>query len=105
MVQRPSMWMVADCTTGEILEKYYCRDADFSTQSHDKLYCISSNNMPIDIKQHLETAYLIMDVIRSEYAENGRLREDLYDEYLTIIDNTTPDEYKIFYKELSNVNK
>lgn len=44
-----------------------------------------------------------MDIIRDEYIHNGKVRSDLYSEYIKRIYCTTPKEYQIFYKDVSNI--
>lgn len=103
MVNRPTMWIIYDLKTGEIIQRYSCSDSEFSDSKHQKLYNISAKDVLPVSKHYWDSAYALMDLIRHEYARRGNLNKKLYKEYFERISCTTPEEYRIFYKDLSNI--
>ena len=103
MVNRPTMWIICDLKTGEIIQRYSCSDSEFSDSKHQKLYNISAKDVLPVSKHYWDSVYALMDLIRHEYARRGNLNKKLYKEYFERISCTTPEEYRIFYKDLSNI--
>lgn len=103
IVQRPSWWIVSDLKTGEIVQRYSCQDNEFSNEKYDKLYDISTEKLPELDNVYWNTLYTIMDLIIDEYMNFGTLNKNLYKYYLDKIYDATPGEYKVFYKDLSNI--
>lgn len=103
MVNRPTMWIICDLKTGEILQRYSCLDNEFSNSTHQKLYNISTKDILHVSKHYWNSVYALMDLIRHEYARCGSVNKKLYKEYFERIFCTTPNEYRIFYKDLSNI--
>lgn len=103
MVKRPTMWVVGDLKTGEIFQRYLCSDNEFSDSEHQKFYNISTKNILLVSKLYWDSTYVLMDLIRDEYTSYGTLNKRLYKEYLERIYCTVPEEYRIFYKDLSNI--
>lgn len=83
------MRIICDLKTGEIIQRYSCSDNEFSDSKHQKLYW--------------DSIYALMDLIRHEYARCENLNKKLYKEYFERISCITPEEYRIFYKDLSNI--
>lgn len=83
------MRIICDLKTGEIIQRYSCSDNEFSDSKHQKLYW--------------DSIYALMDLIRHEYARCENLNKKLHKEYFERISCITPEEYRIFYKDLSNI--
>lgn len=103
MVHRPELWILGDLRTGEVSQRYSCSVTDFSACDHEKLYNISPEGLGKIDDAYWFATYALMDLIRNEYLQYGVLRRDLYKKYLARICNATPEEYRVFYKELSNI--
>lgn len=103
MVNRPTMWVIGDLKTGEIVQRYLCSDNEFSDSEYQKLYNVSAKDVLTASKLYWDSAYALMDLIRHEYASCGTLNKKLYKEYLERISCTTPEEYRVFYKDLNNI--
>lgn len=103
MVNRPTMWVIGDLKSGEITERFSCSDNEFSNADYEKSYNIKPDNIASCGKYYWSSTYALMDIIRDEYIHNGKVRSDLYSEYIKRIYCTTPKEYQIFYKDLSNI--
>lgn len=101
MVRRPSLWALFDIETGNLIEKYYTPENDFSNYEYDKLYNISFNKKLHNDYYH--SLNFLLDIIRQEYILNKTINEKLYNQYLEKILDTTPEEYQIFYKDLSKL--
>ena len=103
MVNRPTMWVIGDLKTGEIIQRYMCSDNEFSNSEYRKFYNISAKDVLMSSKFYWDSAYALMDLIRHEYVSCGTLNKKLYKEYLERIFCTTPEEYRVFYKDLNNI--
>ena len=103
MIERPGMWVLADVTTGEIVKRFECKECDFSVAPYDKLYDVSANDIADISDDYWEHAYSLLDRVRRKYVSSGELDMSIYDQYLLKIFDTTPSEYKVFYKDLSDV--
>lgn len=103
MVNRPTMRIICDLKTGEIIQRYSCSDNEFSDSKHQKLYNISAKDVLPVSKHYWDSIYALMDLIRHEYARCENLNKKLYKEYFERISCITPEEYRIFYKDLSNI--
>lgn len=103
MVNRPAMWVIGDLKTGEIVRRNLCSDNEFSDSEYQKLYNIYAKDVLPVSKLYWDSTYALMDFIRHEYVSCGTLNKRLYKEYLERIFCTTPEEYRIFYKDLNNI--
>lgn len=99
--QRPSMWVIADLKTGKIIERYDCIEKEFSDASYDVKYDISADSSYNASKEYYEKLFNILDMVRIEFLETGKLNEELYGDYLKMLQSTTPKEYQRFYVDLS----
>lgn len=104
MVRRPTMWVISDLRTGEIVQRYTCPDSEFSNSDYQKFYSISDKGLAPVSKFYWDSAYALMDLIRHEYVSYGTLNKQLYKEYLKRIVCSTPAEYRVFYEDLSNID-
>ena len=86
-----------------IVERYQCTERDFSKSDYEKLYNIATDNIIKADEKYWEDTYALMDQIRNEYVNCGVLREDLYKQYLERIYETTPEEYRVFYRDMNNI--
>lgn len=96
MAHGPALWVICDLETGKIMQRLSCEDG-----ADQKLYDISAKSLPSISRYGWDAIYAIMDWIRHEYMNSGRLDDVLYNEYLTRILRVTPEAYRIFYQELS----
>ena len=103
MVKKPSRWFLTDIKTGEVKYNYNCLENDFSSEENDKLYNISYSDALRYGGHYWYSTYTLIDIILNEYVNNGCLRKDLYREYLNRVLRTAPADYRVFYKELSNI--
>lgn len=103
MVNRPTMWIIGDLKTGEIVQCYQCSDNEFSNSEYQKLYNVSTKDVLATSKLYWDSTYALMDLIRHEYISCGTLNKRLYKEYLERIACTTPKEYRVFYNDLNNI--
>jgi hypothetical protein len=102
MLKRPSVWVVADIKTGEILQRYNCQENDFSDGSYQAFYN-ASLKQDGRIDYIYRNSYALMDIIRNEYIKNNALRIDLYQKYLEQIHEMTSNDIWKFYQDLSKI--
>jgi len=101
MVERPTMWVIADIETGEILEKRLTRDKDFSDASYDVKYSVHADAQYDTSKKYYDEAFAILDSCRIKIINTGKFYLGEYKYYLDKIIANIPKEYQRFYQELS----
>lgn len=104
-VNRPSMWVVCDLNTGEIIGRYNCSEREFSDGDYQRFYDVSQKNVLPATKDNLDFAYVVMDLIRYEYAVTGAVNKEIYKTYLDLIYDMTPQDYRVFYRDLSSIEQ
>jgi hypothetical protein len=100
---RPSYWLLADIETGDVVKEYSCRENDFSTAGFDVLYDLNDLAVIRPSREDFVEIYELFDSIRSEYIRHGTYNAEQYKRYLDRILEVTPNSYRRFYQELSNL--
>lgn len=98
---RPSLWILADIATGDILHRYSCAETDFSAQPNHAAYDISYPDKPNVQPGYYEEVYAKLDTVRKQYEESGSVDQSAYTAYLNAMLTMVPPEYRVFYTELS----
>ena len=101
MVERPTMWAIADIETGEIIEERLTKDKDFSDASYDIKYSVRADAQYDTSKKYYDEAFAILDSCRSKIINTGKFYPDEYKFYLDKIIANIPKEYQRFYQDLS----
>ena len=101
IVDRPTMWAVADIVTGEIIEERQTKDKEFSDAPYDMKYSVHADKQYDTSKKYYDEAFAILDSCRNEIISTGVLDADRYKEYLNRIVESVPAEYRRFYYDLS----
>lgn len=101
MVDRPTMWVLADIETGEIIEERQCKDIDFSDAPYDIKYNVRADAQYDTSKEYYDEAFLILDSVRDKIINMGKLYKGEYQFYLDKILANIPKEYQRFYTDLS----
>lgn len=101
MVERPTMWAIADIETGEIIEERLTKDKDFSDASYDIKYSIRADAQYNTSKKYYDEAFAILDSCRSKIINTGKFYPGEYKFYLDRIIANIPKEYQRFYQDLS----
>ena len=102
-VDRPTLWALADISSGEIVKRYQSKDKDFSNASYDKKYNVRSEKKYDTSKEYYIKAYEILDKVRNHYFKTGEVLAADYDQYIQLILANIPDDYKRFYTDLSRI--
>lgn len=100
-VNRPSLWLIADVRTGEIIEKRETSEMDFSDASYELRYNISAEGKYDTSKEYYEKAFAILDTVRDKILEENIFDEEEYVRYLDMIVANIPSDYKRFFYDLS----
>ena len=101
MVERPTMWAIADIETGEIIEERLTKDKDFSDASYDIKYSVRADAQYDTSKKYYDEAFAILDSCRSKIINTGKFYPGEYKFYLDKIIANIPKEYQRFYQDLS----
>lgn len=101
-VERPSVWVIADIETGELIEKIDCReDRDFSDAKFEKK-CSIRTTKPVNILKAFENeTYEMFDKVREGILENGMIDETLYNDYFERVLGNVSEDLERFYTDLS----
>lgn len=100
-VERPTVWAIADLETGEIIEKYQCKDKDFTDASYDIKYNVRSDIQYDTSKKYYDEAFTILDSVRKKIISSGKFYALEYKYYLKKILANIPKDYQRFYTDLS----
>lgn len=102
---RPSYWALVDVETGELIERYNCREKDFSSASFDDLIDISNPHRKQFTKEDIDELDRRFDNLRNACILNDDNIDRLYGLYLGKLFELTPVNYQKFYIELMNQDK
>lgn len=101
MINRPTMWAIANIDNGDIIEIINTKEKDFSEASYNIKYDVRSNEGYDTSREYYDKAYDILDEVRRQIINKGIVNREKYDEYLNMILANIPEEYKRFYLDLS----
>ena len=101
-VNRPDMWALADISDGRILNRYDCREKDFSSAPFDVQYPLSAPAEDYNPLKYNRTLDSLLDSIRYELLTKKRLNSLLYSQYMELLVKYMPTSYHRFFYELSN---
>ena len=101
MVERPTMWAIADIETGEILEERLTKEKEFSDASYDVKYSVRADAQYDTSRQYYDEAFAILDSCRSKIINTEKFYPGEYRYYLDKIIANIPKEYQRFYLDLS----
>ena len=100
-VNRPSMWCLCDLENGQIIEKYDCEVNDFCHEPFDGRYSLKNRGGERVPKGYFESVYEELDSLRASYLENNYIPVNEYKDYYKKIVYYIPEDYRVFYDELS----
>lgn len=100
-VDRPSLWLIADIETLEILKEYPTTEKEFSDAPYNMKYSIQSDGKYDASKNYYAKTYQLLDSVREKIIKEGKPDIEEYQRYLDRIMANTPKEYCRFYRDLS----
>ena len=98
---RPSRWMLVDVENGELINIFDCTEKDFSTQVFDKLYSLNDPTVKKGTAEYFKVMDMLFDTARASVIYGNTFNNSNYQAYLNNLNAITPEEYRVFYKELS----
>lgn len=101
MYPRPSEWILADIKTGDVVSVYECNEKDFSEQKFNRMYSLTDKNVKKPNEDYFTVMDNLFDTVRASIVFGNQMDMASYSAYLRDLLAITPEEYKIFYKELS----
>ena len=101
MVNRPTLWIIADINTGEIIERRNTNDIDFSDAPYDIKYNIQMTEKCDTSRTYYEETFELLDIVRNKLINYNLFDSAMYGKYLTRILNNIPESYKRFFIDLS----
>ena len=100
-ISRPTIWVLADIETGEIVERYDTKNRDFSDARYDVKYNVRSAKKYDTSMDYYERAFAILDLVRKKIIEEDYFDEVEYRKYFDMILANIPEDYQRFYRDLS----
>lgn len=101
VINRPTLWAIADLETGKIIEERETKNNDFSNARYDMKYNVRADKQYDTSRKYYDEAFAILDSVRYELIKTGMINKEEYKLYLDKIIANIPQEYQRFYKDLS----
>ena len=101
MVERPSMWGIADIENGELIAIRKTVENEFSKASYEIKYDVRSKIKYDTSKKYYDDAFEMLDRCRCHLIEQNEMKMELYERYLDKILANIPEPYQQFYRDLS----
>lgn len=101
MVNRPTVWALADLETGQLIREMQTKEREFSEASYDEKYSVRSDAEYDTSREYYDAAFAVLDTVREELLKTGNLNEEAYRNYMEKILANIPKAYQRFYRELS----
>ena len=101
MVERPSMWEIADIENGELIAIRKTVENEFSKASYEIKYDVRSKIKYDTSKKYYDDAFEMLDRCRYYLIERNEMKMKLYERYLDKILANIPESYQQFYRDLS----
>lgn len=101
-VERPSVWVLGNLETGEMVEKFNCKeDREFSDAKYENKCSIIPAKRINPSKAFENETYEMFDEIRTKLIEKDVLDEELYQNYMTRVLGNVSEDLERFYTDLS----
>ena len=101
-VGRPRHWACADMETGAVLGVYACKDKDFSDQEAGTRYSTHYDAGDKHGSSYFDKTYAVLDDVRRGYVSTGTVDRELYRRYFTMVTDSIPPDYRVFYRDLGS---
>lgn len=103
-VERPSVWVLGDLKTGDMVKKFNCREErEFSDAKYENKCSLMPGKVIDSSKAFENKTFEMFDEIRKNLLETNELDERLYQEYFKrIVGNISVDLERFFY-DLDNI--
>ena len=101
VLRRPSLWLLADVVTGEIVRRIDCAEQDFTTLPADARLSMAFPDKPEMTAEDFNVLYRRLDAVRRQYVDEGTLDEAAYEGYLTRMLANVPPAWRKCSQDLS----
>jgi len=99
---RPAKWALVDLKTEEVVEVNNCDEKDFSSAKEGS-YNMTAYSDGKPTREKVKEVYKLLDDFRTSYVEAKKNVDSLAEAYLEELFKIVPDEYRTFYKDISNI--
>ena len=103
VMDRPSLWLIADIVDCSIEGIYACDVKDFSDAEYGQEYSARYTSRHTHLEEMIAQRNFLFDKWYSSYLLTGSLNKEVYNQYLEVLIKSTPDSYRRFFLELSNI--
>ena len=84
-----------------MVKLFDCTEKDFSVQMFDKLYSLNDPKVKKGTEDYFRVMDTLFDTARASVIYGNKFDKPNYQAYLNNLYAITPQEYRVFYKELS----
>lgn len=102
--RRPTEWIALDITEGNVIGRFDCAEVDFTTMPFDAMYSMNDDSVVKPDESYFATMDQLFDIARASLIHGNKLDETAYSGYMNKLFAITPEKYRVFYKDLSNVH-
>lgn len=103
LYRRPVEWLALDMESGDLVGRYSCAKNDFSNEPMDKTYSLKDDSVSKPDDAFYAVLNRLFETCCASVLLANMLDEATYMGYLNKVLSITPQDYRIFYKELSLV--
>lgn len=99
--KRPVRWILVDIESGKLIKTFDCSEKDFSLEKVNKLYSLDDPNVKKATADYFSIMDTLFDTTRASIIYGKEMDKASYKAYMNSLYAITPQEYRVFYKELS----
>lgn len=101
-LERPSYWAVAEIASGELIERFDCRQRDFSKEQFGTRYSIDYEPDQVFDDEYVAESFRLLDQVRLGYLNDGAVDAMTYGDYFDRVLAAVAPAYRVFYNELGS---
>ncbi len=103
LYRRPVEWLALDMESGRLVGRYSCAKNDFSQESADKTYSLKDDSIAKPDDAFYAVLNRLFETCCASVLFANALDETTYAGYMNSVLSITPQDYRVFYKELSRL--
>lgn len=103
LYRRPVEWLALDMKSGDLVGRYSCAKNDFSQEPANKEYLLKDSSVTKPDKAFYAVLNRLFETACASVLFAGTLDEATYEGYLSKVLSITPQDYRVFYEDLSQL--
>ena len=98
---RPAEWIALDVAEGKLVGRYPCSEKDFSSAPYDRSYSMADSPASGKSEAYFTAMDELFEISRASIVASGSLDGEAYAGYLGKLLAVTPEDFRVFYRDLS----